>query len=318
MTLEQLRIFVAVAEREHATRAAHDLNLTQSAVSAAVANLEARYATKLFDRVGRSIVLTEAGRVFLSEARAVLARAAAAETVLADLAGMKKGRLALAASQTVAAYWLPPLIHRYRGRYPGVSVTLSIANTESVAAMVHAGDADVGVVEGEIDDPALTATAVARDDMVLVVSADHPWARAAAVSTEDLTGTPWVLREAGSGTRGALETVLSAAGLELKDMEIAIELASNEAVRTAVEAGAGATVLSRLVVKSGIASGALVEVEFPLPARRFYALRHKERHFTNAAEAFVALMRETSAAPAGLSRREPGVARRGEAEVGAA
>ena len=88
MTLEQLRIFVAVAEREHVTNAARDLNLTQSATSAAVAALEARYATKLFDRVGRRIALTDAGRLFLAEARSVLARAAAAELVLGALAGV--------------------------------------------------------------------------------------------------------------------------------------------------------------------------------------------------------------------------------------
>lgn len=295
MTLEQLRIFVAVAEREHVTKAAQDLSLTQSAVSAAIANLEARYATRLFDRVGRSIVLTEAGRVFLDEARAVLARAAAAEVVLSDLAGMKKGRLALGASQTVAGYWLPPLIHRYRTRYPGVAVSLSIANTEAVAASVHQGEADIGFVEGEVDDPALSATTVARDDMVLVVSPDHPWA-GKAITAADLAATSWVLREQGSGTRGALEAVLAEAVLDMDHLDVAIELTSNEAVRSAVEAGAGATVLSRLVAKSGLASGALAEVSFPLPARRFWTLRHKERHVTNAAAAFIELAQEASAA----------------------
>lgn len=295
MTLEQLRIFVAVAEREHATRAAQDLNLTQSAVSMAVANLEARYATKLFDRVGRSIVLTDAGRTFLGEAKAVLARAAAAETVLADLAGMKKGRLALAASQTVANYWLPPLIHGYRQLYPGVSVTLAISNTESVAGMIHGGAAEIGIVEGEIDDPALNVSPVARDDMVLVVAPDHQWAKRDGISARELTGSAWVLREEGSGTRSILEGVLAAEGLDLSDVEISMELASNEAVRTAVESGAGATILSRYVAMSGLASGALAEVNFPLPARRYYALRHKERHVTNAAAAFTRMMQDQSA-----------------------
>src|SRR6516225_2732803 len=106
MTLEQLRIFVAVAEREHVTRGARDLNLTQSATSAAVAALEARYQTKLFDRVGRRIVLTAAGKAFLVEAKSILARVVAAETVLDDLAGLARGHLALAASQTIANYWL--------------------------------------------------------------------------------------------------------------------------------------------------------------------------------------------------------------------
>jgi DNA-binding transcriptional LysR family regulator len=120
VTLEQLRIFVAVAELEHVTRASQSLNLTQSATSAAIAALESRYATKLFNRIGRRIELTDAGRVFLVEARAVLARAAAAETVLSDFAGLARGSLSLAASQTAGNYWLPPLIHRpYRRAGPG-------------------------------------------------------------------------------------------------------------------------------------------------------------------------------------------------------
>src|SRR6476660_7945502 len=126
MTLEQLRIFVAVAEREHVTQGARDLNLTQSATSAAIAALEARYATKLFDRVGRRIVLTQAGRLFLTEAKAVVARASAAEKLLADLAGLTRGSLGLGASQTAGNYWLPAIIHRYQSRFSGISIDLKI------------------------------------------------------------------------------------------------------------------------------------------------------------------------------------------------
>src|ERR1700749_5040681 len=132
MTLEQLRIFVAVAEREHVTQGARDLNLTQSATSAAIAALEARYATKLFDRVGRRIALTDAGRLFLVEAKAVLARAAAAGTVLADLASLKRGSLPLSGSQTIANYWLPQIIHIFQSRHPGILVKLAIGNTATV------------------------------------------------------------------------------------------------------------------------------------------------------------------------------------------
>jgi len=103
MTLEQLRIFVAVAEKQHVTRAANELNLTQSATSAAIAALEARYGIKLFDRIGRGIALTQTGKDFLIEARAVLARAADATQVLNDLAGLKRGSLSIAASQTVGS-----------------------------------------------------------------------------------------------------------------------------------------------------------------------------------------------------------------------
>src|SRR3954462_13751792 len=144
MTLEQIRIFVAVATREHVTQAARELNLTQSATSAAVAALEARYQTKLFDRVGRRIVLTAAGKAFLVEARSILVRVASAETVLDDLAGLQRGQLALAASQTIPGYWLPATIHRFNAAHPAIRLSLSIGNTEQVAARVREGTADLG------------------------------------------------------------------------------------------------------------------------------------------------------------------------------
>src|SRR5271170_5768428 len=151
MTLEQLRIFVAVADKQHVTQAARELNLTQSATSAAVAALEERYGVKLFDRIGRGIVLTHTGRSFLSEARAVLARAHGAEQTLRDIAGLKGGKLVDAASQTVANYWLPSRLQAFHAAHPGVDVSLRIANTERVAADVRESVADIGFIEGDID-----------------------------------------------------------------------------------------------------------------------------------------------------------------------
>ena len=288
MTLEQLRIFVAVAEREHLTQGAHALNLTQSAVSSAIATLEARYATRLFDRIGRRIALTEAGRLFLTEARAVLARAAAAEAVLSDLSGLARGSLALMASQTVANYWLPPLIQRFRREHPGIAVSLAIGNTETVSAAIHDGAADLGFIEGEIDDPALAMTAVAEDELVIVVPSGHPWSAAPPIPSE-LKQAAWVLREPGSGTRGMFEAALPRLGLTPADLAVALELPSNEAICAAVAAGAGATAISRLVAANAIAAGLLATVALPLPKRRFLALRHKERYLAKAAAAFLAL-----------------------------
>jgi DNA-binding transcriptional LysR family regulator len=282
MTLEQLRVFVAVAEREHVTRAAADLNLTQSATSAAVAALEARYATKLFNRIGRRIELTQAGRLFLVEARAVLARAAAAETVLAELAGLKRGSLALAASQTVGNYWLPPLMHRYRTEYPGIALGLTIGNTETVVAAVRDGIADLGFVEGRVDDPALSVTPVADDELVLVVSAALPRPKRRAVAAADLKAMRWVSREPGSATRALFEEAMARAGLRLSDIDVILELPSNEAVIAAVQDGAGAAILSKLVVAALLDSGSLVALDLALPKRQFFVLRHQERSITQA------------------------------------
>ena len=285
MTLEQLRIFVAAAEVEHVTRAAQRLNLTQSAASAAIAALEARHGVKLFDRIGRRIALTAAGRAFLGEARAVLARAGAAESALADLAGLKTGELLLAASQTVGSYWLPPRLVAFRARYPGVSIRLRIGNTHDVATMAAAGEIDLGYVEGEVDEPTLDVEAIDDDELVIVAAPDRrDWLQAA--DADALTRAPWVAREKGSGTREAFEATLTAFGVAAAERQNILELPSNEAVRAAVEAGAGLAVMSRLVVAAALKTGALVASPLVLPRRHFYQLRHKERYESVAARAF--------------------------------
>jgi DNA-binding transcriptional LysR family regulator len=302
MTLEQLRIFVAVAQHQHVTHAARELDLTQSATSAAIAALENRYETKLFDRIGRRIVLTEAGRLFLVRAKAVLAESAAAETALSDLAGLKRGSLKLAASQTVGNYWLPRLIHRFRSRHPGITVSLSLGNTETVAVNVQEADADLGFVEGAVDDPMLTVRAIAEDSLVLVVAPDHAWARRPPSRPQEFRSIPWVCREPGSGTRAMLIAALPVFGVEISDLDIALELPSNEAICAAIEAGAGAAVVSRLVAERALASGSLAAVDIVLPTRSFAVLRHKQRHVTRASEAFYAMVVEKSdpAVPATL------------------
>ncbi len=286
MTLEQLRIFVAVAEREHMTHAAAALNMTQSAVSAAITALEARHCVKLFDRVGRRIALTSVGKAFLVEAKAVLARSLVAEQALADLAGLKTGALSLAASQTIGNYWLPPRLSRFAELYPGVSIKLTIGNTEEVAARVVEGEIDLGFVEGEVDAPALAIRPIDEDELILV-AAPRRLPPVTGSNLEWLTQAPWVAREKGSGTRTVFEAALRKFGVVTSDRNIVLELPSNEAVCAAVEAGSGLAAMSRLVVSASIKAGALVALPLALPRRQFFLLRHRERYELLAARAFV-------------------------------
>jgi len=288
MTLEQLRIFVAVAEKQHVTQAARELNLTQSATSAAIAALEERYNVKLFDRVGRGIVLTHTGRSFLAEARAVLTRARSAEQALRDIAGLKGAKLIVAASQTVANYWLPQRLQAFQAAHPGVDVSVRIANTERVAADVRESVADIGFIEGNIDDGALAARRIDGDALVVVVGARHPFARLKRLPADWITQTPWILREPGSGTRAMFELALRRRGLRLADLTVQLELASNEAIRTAVESGLCATAISDLVVGNSIAAKALFQLDDELAKRAFYFLRHKERHVSKVEAALLA------------------------------
>src|SRR6185312_116036 len=239
MTLEQLRLFVAVAECEHVTRAARQLHRTQSAVSSAIAGLERRSGVLLFHRVGRRVQLTEEGRTFLAEARGVLAQADGAERALSDLAGLKRGMLSGMASQTIASYWLPPKLVAFRARHPNVTVKASIGNTAEVAKAVAEGKVEIGLVEGAVNDPALEQTLVGRDRLTIVAHARHPWIRKPPRSVADLLKENWVLREPGSGTRSAFEAALKEKGAEPGELKIALELPSNESVRLAVREKAG-------------------------------------------------------------------------------
>ena len=288
MTLEQLRIFVAVAERQHLTEAARALNLSPSAVSSAIAALEGRHRVPLFDRVGRNIVLNPAGEAFLGQARLVLASMDAAQTTLADLSGLERGRLSIHASQTIASYWLPPRLKTFHDAHPGIELDVAFGNTAQTAQAVAEGRAELGFVEGEIDEPVLSRQAIGQEHLSLVVAPDHIWAKGS-TSTFDLTSTAWVLREAGSGTRSVFEAWMVKQGLSLAELEVAMVLPGNEAVRSAVEAGVGAGVMSRSVAQLGVARGALVEISADLPVRDFHLLRHKQRYRSRAGDTFVAV-----------------------------
>lgn len=173
MTLEQLRIFVEVAARQHITQAAAHLNMTQSAVSAAITALESRHHVALFDRVGRSIVLNQTGRVFLKEAQAVLSSARAAEAALMDLSGLMHGELSIMASQTVAGYWLAPRLADYRNLYPGIALKVLIGNTEEVTDAVVQGRAEIGLIEWPQERRSLSARRIATDEMIVIVAPGH-------------------------------------------------------------------------------------------------------------------------------------------------
>jgi DNA-binding transcriptional LysR family regulator len=287
MTLEQLRIFVAVADRRHVTRAAAELGITQSAASAAIAALEARYGAKLFDRVGRGIDLTETGRLFLPQARSVLDSVAVARSVLEDRASEATGTVAVAASQTIASYWLPRRLSAFRFTHPGVRLDVVIGNTREVEAAVVDGVVNLGVVEGPTQHPALLRRQIDHDRPLLVVASEHPPLPEIVPGRLDLRAISWVIREEGSGTRLVLEDLAQREGLRLDELKIFLVLPVNEAVREAVEAGAGATIISEHVVASAVAAGKLRAIPIDLPPRDFTLVRHRDRHLSFAQSALL-------------------------------
>lgn len=294
MNIDQIRVFIAVAERLHVTQAAKQLNMTQSAASASISTLEDHYGVRLFHRIGRNITLTEEGRLFLDEGKRLLEHAMRVETVLQDLSNLRCGALTLHASLTIASYTLPRLLHRFRALYPAISLSLKIANTAQVADAVMHGEGHIGFLEGEVDHPLFEKIPAGEDQLVLVVAPMHPWASQGRVAAEHLPQSSWVLREKGSGTRQVFEQTLQRNGLDPGQLDVALELPSNEAVRSAVEAGAGAAVMSLLVAESSLRAGTLVQIEFDLPSRPFVALCRRDRQRTRAEEEFLRMLRQTT------------------------
>jgi DNA-binding transcriptional LysR family regulator len=297
MTLEQLRIFVAVADREHVTRAAEALHLTQSAVSGAIQALEMRHGIALFARVGRRIELTQDGRMFVDQARTVLRAAAGAEQSLLELRGLKKGVVNIHASQTTGGYWLPGRLARFHAAYPGIEIKLSLGNTDQVAAAVRSGRAEIGFVEGLIDESDLETRQVGLDQLLIVVGASHPWNRLAQLRPRHLTEGTWILREHGSGTRAIFEHALGKLGIAPKQLNVGLELPSNEAICAAVEAGAGATAISRVVVQGALRLKTLRSIRFMPVERPFMLVTHRDRKSSHAVRALLAMIETSRTSP---------------------
>ncbi len=275
MTLEQLRIFMLVAERGHMTHAAEAMGISQSGASAAIKALEREFGVMLFNRVGRGIELSQAGTRFLPEAKAVLDRAAAARLVLENISQTTVGSVSVAASQTIASYWLPDRLAAFHEAFPAVRLDVTVGNTRQVEDAVLEGAADIGLVEGRTRSDVLKRVRVDTDRLILVAAPGYHLA--AQGGALDLASIRWIVRERGSGTREALEDLAGRQGLSLDDLQVFLVLPGNEAVRQAVEAGAGATIVSERVAARSLAEGTLSQVPLDLPVREFALITHGER-----------------------------------------
>ncbi len=303
LTLRQLEVFAATAQLGSTRAAAGQVARSQSAASAALAELEGTLGTQLFDRVGRRLVLNENGQALLPAAIGLLEQASALELLFTS---QHPAPLNLASSFTVGEYLLPDLIARWRSLNEHCPVDLAIANTRDVLEAVASFQVNVGFIEGSGSHPDLAIKRWRRDELIVVVAPDHPLASARA-TPRSLSQAPWILRERGSGTREAADRWLS---MHLDEYAIGMELGSNEAVKRAVRAGLGIGCLSRLAVQEAIDSGLLVQVRTPMASleRTLSIVWHRHRRLGTIAQSFVRLcldtatsvMERTNALPANL------------------
>jgi DNA-binding transcriptional LysR family regulator len=290
LTLRQLEIFRAVAQTGSTTAAADDVALSQSATSAALNELERLLGARLFDRVGKRLLLNDNGRVLLPTARALLDGVRNIEDGFdADGSGTPAD-LRLAASTTIGNYVLPPLLARFREQTPSSRLQLQIGNTLDVVTAVADFDADLGLIEGPCHASDLTVIPWLEDELVIVAAPRHPLARAAAsdkLTLRQLRQAQWLLRETGSGTREAVEHALLP---HLQHLQADMTLGSSEAIKNAVAEGLGLSCLSRCVVQDLVAARRLRILPTTLPrlTRRFALVHHRKKLMSAALQAFVA------------------------------
>jgi len=299
MTLDQLRIFLAVSEHLHFTRAAEALYITQPAVSAAIQSIEQEYSVKLFHRIGRHIEITEAGKLLQIEAQKVIDQVALTERGLRELNELQRGELRLGSSLTIGNYWLPDKISNFKRQYPGIFVNCTLANAEEICAGTATGLFDLGLVTGEVKaslKSLLEQEVVGSDRLQIVVGKSHPWFERSEISLEELSTTDWVMRESGSGAQQMFEQALQSWGINPIDLNVILVLSSSEMVKAVVESGVGAAALPELMVKKELQilslrslkvkdnrKGYKVSAEIVQPVLK---LKHKQRFQTRISKAF--------------------------------
>lgn len=289
LTLRQLQIFRAVSVSGSTSAAASNLGLSQSATSAALNELERGLDAQLFDRVGKRLVLNDSGRTLLPAALTVLDGARSIETAFHTGASDVPTDLRIVASTTIGNYLLPQILARYLGGHPHARFELRIGNTRDVANAVGKFDADMGLIEGPCHEPDLLLSPWRTDELVIVAAPTHPLSIAAKrrpVTARELRAVRWLLREAGSGTREAVEHALLP---HLGHLGSAMILGSSEAIKYAAAEGLGLSCLSRCVVHDLIANQRLRVLATRLPrlTRRFSLIYHRNKVLSASLASFI-------------------------------
>ena len=288
-TLRQIDVFLATAHFENVTQAAQSLAMSQSAASSALQDLEQRFDVQLFDRAGKRLQLNALGKSLRPRAEALMAQAREFERSLSLHSEI--GELKVGATLTIGNYLAVAIMADFMGTHPGARVSLTVENTAGIASRVRNFELDIGLVEGELQDPVLDVLPWREDELVLFCSPHHPFARQKVLADADLLQAQWIVREAGSGTRQAFDRAMH--GL-LPGLDLRLELQHTEAIKRAVEANLGIGCLSAIALKDAIARGSLVALSAPQRdwSRRFYFILHRQKYRSAGVQSWLALCRQ--------------------------
>lgn len=293
MLNDSIRVFLTVVEKKSFSKAAKALFLTQPAVSFQIQMLEEYYGTRLFDRVSRNIILTQAGHLLLKYANEMSRLQAELEREMQDLTGNIKGKLKIGASTTIGEYIAPYILGAFKHLYPEVELSLEVANSEDIEAAIHDTTLDIGLIEGPLISKDLESLPFLHDQLQLITSVDHPWSHLETISVFELDKYPFISREKGSGTRTEIEQHLKKAGFSANHLNVIMELGSSSAIKAAVESGLGISILSKWAVQDKVNAGMLHRINLKEDefTRTFQIIYHKKKFKTQASEEFLRFLK---------------------------
>ena len=286
MDLHKLRTFRAVIETGSFTAAGEKVLLSQGHVSGHIKDLEQTYGVRLFDRRGRTVQLTEAGRILDRYAQRLFGLAQEVEHALDEYKGLLSGELVAGASTTPGTYLMPQVLGLFHERYPQIELDLVIGNSRQIQERVLAGEVEVAVIGQAPVFDVLDARPFVDDEIVPIASPRHPLARRQAIAPGELSEHEFIMREDGSSTRQTTLRALEASGVRVKRM---MELGSNSAVVRAVAANLGISFLSKFAVETEVALGqvAILNVAGLKITRSFRVIWHSDHWLSPAARKFM-------------------------------
>jgi DNA-binding transcriptional LysR family regulator len=279
MADRRLQVFFTVAKLLSFTKAAESLHMTQPAVTFQVRQLEEYFNTRLFDRTHNRISLTEAGVNVFGYAEKIFELYTEMESMVREMTGDIGGSVTIGASTTIAEYMLPSLLGDFRVKYPDVLIHLKVSNTEGVVSMVENNVIDLGVVEAPVGNKNLVVEPCRSDKLVAIVPNQHPLAKKATVTLSELLSYPFICREEGSGTREVIEDYVCRAEGCANGLKVAMELGSPEAVKGAVEANMGISIVSEATVAKERRLKTLEILELDPPMERPFSFVHQKQKF---------------------------------------
>ena len=291
-----LQVFMAIWELRSFSKAADKIYLTQPTVSGHIKTMEAILGTELFNRSARDVSPTKAGELFHPYARRILNLMAQAEQEMDLFIGREKGTLEIGGSNIPGEYILPPAIGQFKKGRPIIKITLKIGDTREIVTAVAEGQLELGMVGAVIERQDIIFEACLVDDLLLVAPPNSPLAGKEQVKMSELTNYPFIMREKGSGTRETIEKALKQAPDQLQNYKFSViaEMGSTEAIRQAVKAGVGCSIISRRAVQKDVELGLMSASSLPELnlKRQFYLILPKQRHISPLTEEFRQFMQQ--------------------------